>query len=62
MSRQPTVLETFSILDNHYNFNIEWVDVNGRYSQFVDASYRHLKHTSLSLSCAIPKAYVIVYY
>ena len=41
-SRRPTVLETFSILDDHHNSNFEWVDVNGRYSQFVDASYSHL--------------------
>ena len=30
MSRQQTVLEHFSILDDHYNSNFEWVDVNGR--------------------------------
>ena len=32
MSRRPTVLDNFSILDDHSNSNIEWVDVNGRYS------------------------------
>ena len=32
MSRQPTVLENFSILDDNYNSNFEWVDTNGSYS------------------------------
>ena len=32
MIRQPTVLETFSILDDNYNSNFEWVDTNGSYS------------------------------
>ena len=43
MSRQPTVSETFSILEDHYNSNFEWVGLNGRYSYFVDALYRHPK-------------------
>ena len=41
MSRRPTVLDTFSILEDHWNSNFVGVDVNGRTSQFVDASYRH---------------------
>ena len=41
MSRRPTVLDTFNILDDHCNFNFMGVDVNGRTSEFVDASYRH---------------------
>ena len=49
ISIQPTVLETFSILDDHYNSNFQWVDVNGRCSKLVDASYRHGKDLSLNL-------------
>ena len=41
MSRRPTFYETFSILDDHYNFHLKWVDVNGRCNYFVGASYRH---------------------
>ena len=41
MSRQPPFLDTFSILDNHFNSNFKWGDVNGRCYYFVDASYRH---------------------
>ena len=32
MSRRPTVLDTFSILDDRYNSNFLGVDVNGRAS------------------------------
>ena len=32
MSRHPTVLDTFSILDDHENSNFMGVDVNGRTS------------------------------
>ena len=41
MSRQPTVLEHFSILDVHYNSNFLGVDVKGRCSFILGASYRH---------------------
>ena len=41
MSRQQTVLDTFHILDDHCDSNFMGVDVNGRTSEFVDASYRH---------------------
>ena len=41
MSRQPTVLDTFYILDDHCNSNFMCVDVNGRASEFVNASYRN---------------------
>ena len=30
-----------SILDDNYNSNIEWVDVNGRCNYVFGASYRH---------------------
>ena len=41
MSRRPTFYETFSILDDHCNSNLRWVEVNGRCNYFVDASYPH---------------------
>ena len=30
MSRQPTVLDTFSMLDDHWNSNLVGVDVNAQ--------------------------------
>ena len=41
MSRRPSVMDTFSILDDQSNSNFLGVDVNGRTCEFVDASYRH---------------------
>ena len=42
ISRRPTILENFSILDVHYNSNFLGVDVKGRCSFIFGASYRHL--------------------
>ena len=44
MSRQPTVLDTFYILDDHCNSNFMGVGVNGRTSEFLDALYCHLQN------------------
>ena len=41
MSRRPTILEHFSILDVHYNLNLLGVDVKGGCSFIFGASYRH---------------------
>ena len=49
LSRRPTVLETFSFLDDHYNSNFIGVDVSGRTSDIVDASYRHHRNILCSL-------------
>ena len=41
MSRWPTDLETFSILDDQYNSNFMGVDVKGRWYFIFGALYRH---------------------
>ena len=41
MSRRPTILEHFSILDVHYNLNFLGVDVKGGCSFIFGASYLH---------------------
>ena len=60
MGRRPTILETFSFLADHYNSNFMGVDVNGRTSDLVDASYRHPSFYCFLILCSRDKFFLTI--